>query len=335
MGDPAGVGPLASLLAYDVLKSQSDFIFYLRGSIQTLRRSAELAGIPLQVEAISAPEDATDVFPDALPVIDLETPEITPGTPDVSSAAAIIKSIELCVKDVWTGRAAAVVTNPIAKSLLKKAGFQHPGHTEFLAELAGQHGQCHAPHPVMMLIGGGLRVALATIHIPLMKVGTSLTPDTIETTARIVLDALPRYFGASDARLGVCGLNPHAGEDGMLGSEDAEIIRPVIDRLNNAGFTVMGPRPGDTIFNEMINGQYDAVLAMYHDQGLIPVKTLDIWGGVNVTLGLPFIRTSPDHGTAYDAAKAGTAKPDSVIAALRMAHQMAVNADKAETSHGH
>ncbi|MAK60865.1 MAG: 4-hydroxythreonine-4-phosphate dehydrogenase PdxA [Ponticaulis sp.] len=333
MGDPAGVGPLASLLAYQSLVQQSEFTFYLRGSMRALNRAKEQASLDCEIEHIEHPSQAAGVFPTALPVIDLECPDVAAGMPDVRTAGAIISSIEMCVEDVWSGRASAVVTNPIAKSLLNRAGFAHPGHTEFLAALAGDHGNCAAPHPVMMLIGGGLRVALVTIHIPLMSVASRLTPELIEQTARIVLHALPRYFGAPDGRLGMCGLNPHAGEDGMLGSEDAEVIAPVIERLQSMGAKVVGPRPGDTIFHEMLSGHYDAVLAMYHDQGLIPVKTLDIWGGVNVTLGLPFIRTSPDHGTAYDAAAAGHAKPDSLIAAIRTARQMADSAAQFERTH--
>lgn len=333
MGDPAGVGPLATILAYLKLRSERDTIFYLRGSVSNLETTLKQTGLSCPIQNIEHPDQAMDVFHQALPVIDLDTPTVSPGEPEIGTAQSIIQSIELCVEDVWTGRASAIVTNPIAKSLLNKAGFAHPGHTEFLAALAGQHGNTEAPLPVMMLIGGGLRVALVTIHIPLMSVASKLSPDLIGKTAQIVLDALPRYFGSGEGRLGVCGLNPHAGEDGMLGSEDTNIIKPVIDALQAEGAKIVGPRPGDTVFHEMLEGRYDAVLAMYHDQGLIPVKTLDIWGGVNVTLGLPFIRTSPDHGTAYDAAAAGKAKPDSLIAAIRTARSMAESAARIEMAH--
>lgn len=225
--------------------------------------------------------------------------------------------------DVWSGKAAAVVTNPISKSVLKAGGFKHPGHTEYLAELAGQHMGKQAPRPIMMLVGGGLRVALATIHMPLISVPGALSEALIVEIGETVSLSLQQDFGLKDPKLGICGLNPHAGEDGMLGSEEKDMIRPAIERLISKGITAMGPRPGDTVFHEALRGNYDAVLAMYHDQGLIPVKTLDMWGGVNVTLGLPFIRTSPDHGTAYDAAETGSARADSLIAAMQLARDMA------------
>jgi 4-hydroxythreonine-4-phosphate dehydrogenase len=222
---------------------------------------------------------------------------------------------------VQAGRAAAVVTNPISKALLYRSGFKHPGHTEFLAELAAEDGR--ALRPVMMLSGGGLRVALATIHRPLASVPGALSTDLIVDVCRILDAALRRDFGVDQPRIGLCGVNPHAGEDGEIGREEVEIVNPAAARLRELGIDVSDARPGDTIFHEARSGAFDAVVAMYHDQGLIPVKTLDMWGGVNVTLGLPFIRTSPDHGVAYDAAAAGKAKPDSLIAALDLADSMA------------
>ena len=325
MGDPAGVGPIASLLAWNRLRDKPEQSFYVRGSVKGLRATTHRLGPEFVVHQIGHPDETLAAFESGLPVIDMDVPEVVPGTPDVASATAIISSIETCVEDVRSGSAAAVVTNPIAKSLLKQAGFAHPGHTEFLGELAGQKFDAENVLPVMMLIGGGLRVALATIHIPLMSVASALTPAHIERISAIVLNALKRDFACPEARLGVCGLNPHAGEGGMLGPEDDAIIAPAIRALTNAGHNVTGPRPGDTVFHEMLTGRYDAVIAMYHDQGLIPVKTLDIWGGVNVTLGLPFVRTSPDHGTAYDAAASGNVNAESLIAAIRTAREMAGN----------
>lgn len=325
MGDPAGVGPIASLNAWNELKKKPEQSFYVRGSVKGLRKTTHGLGPEYAVHQISHPNEAFGAFPGGLPVIDMDVPDVTLGQPDVATAPAIIASIESCVEDVHRGEADAIVTNPIAKSLLKQAGFAHPGHTEFLGELAGQKFGAKDLLPVMMLIGGGLRVALATIHIPLMTVASALTSAHIERVSTIVLHALKRDFACAEARLGVCGLNPHAGEDGMLGSEDAAVIAPAINALTVAGYNVVGPRPGDTVFHEMLEGRYDAVIAMYHDQGLIPVKTLDIWGGVNVTLGLPFVRTSPDHGTAYDAAASGKVNAESLIAAIRTAREMASN----------
>ncbi|MAP94007.1 MAG: 4-hydroxythreonine-4-phosphate dehydrogenase PdxA [Ponticaulis sp.] len=329
-GDPAGVGPLASLQVWQTLKSEPGHAFYLRGSPELLHRYSRLFSINTPVIEIAEPLEAAKAFVSGLPVIPLETPHIEPGKPIVEAAPSILTSIELCVDDVVNGKASAVVTNPIAKSLLKSSGFPHPGHTEYLSELLSRFTGREPPLPVMMLIGGGLRVALATIHIPLMRVGDVLSSDLIRTVSDIVLSSLKTDFGCETPRLALCGLNPHAGEDGMLGSEDRDMIEPVVAALKASGETVYGPRPGDTVFHEMLEGRYDGVIAMYHDQGLIPVKTLDIWGGVNATLGLPFIRTSPDHGTAYDAAAAGTVNPNSLIAAIKQARLMSANRQKAE-----
>jgi 4-hydroxythreonine-4-phosphate dehydrogenase len=349
MGDPAGVGPLIACKAW-MQRAHGDRPFYVigswevflqaaehlarknrkgggPGSIMLLERGASIsAGSAIQW--IDDPCEAASVFPNALPLlrIDCPAPELDDpakrGKPDIATAPAIIDSIRLAVEHARAGKAAAVVTNPIAKALLYKAGFQHPGHTEYLAELAAENGR--APRPVMMLVGGGLRVALATIHRPLASVAAALSTDLIAETGRIVHAALKRDFGMATPRIGLCGLNPHAGEDGAMGREEIDTINPAAQRLRAEGIDISDARPGDTIFHEALHGRFDAVIAMYHDQGLIPVKTLDIWGGVNVTLGLPFIRTSPDHGTAYDAAANGTAKPDSLIAALRLADQMAI-----------
>lgn len=333
-GDPAGVGPAASLLAWQKLHDQPSQVFYIRGSATVLQSEAKRLGLGVNVQAIGSPVEAASVFPHALPVLDNgERFSVRPGTPDLSTADSIIGSIRECVSDVWSGEADAIVTNPISKALLYAAGFTHPGHTEYLAALAGQAGNTRPPLPVMMLVGGGLRVALTTIHMPLMNVGKTLTTDLITQTGQIVIDALRHEFGHANPRLGVCGLNPHAGEEGGLGSEDAEIIRPAIEALNATSIVAFGPRPGDTIFHEALSGMYDAVLAMYHDQGLIPVKTLDIWGGVNVTLGLPFVRTSPDHGTGYEAAASGNIRADSLIAAIKLARDMSETRQKRRASH--
>jgi 4-hydroxythreonine-4-phosphate dehydrogenase len=241
--------------------------------------------------------------------------------PDGTSAAATIASIRQAVSDVVAGRAAAVVTNPVAKSVLYRAGFEHPGHTEFLAELAATGGR--RPQPVMMLWSPALAVVPVTIHLSLRDAISSLTSELIVTTARIVVADLQAHFGLMRPRLAMSGLNPHAGEDGALGIEEQTIVAPAIKILRDAGIDVTGPLPADTMFHEAARKTYDCALCMYHDQALIPIKTLAFDDAVNVTLGLPFVRTSPDHGTAFDIAGSGRASPSSLIAALRLAARMA------------
>jgi 4-hydroxythreonine-4-phosphate dehydrogenase len=321
MGDPAGVGPQIAWLCWDRLRRTAGRPFFLLADPDHMRR-IQGAG-PLAI--IRSESEATAAFADALPVLPLREPlpePVLPGRPLASSVPAILDAIRMAVASCQAGRAAAVVTNPISKALVMAAGFPHPGHTEFLGELASAPGH-PAPLPVMMLAGGGLRVALATIHRPLASVPGLLNEDLILRTGRILDTDLRARFGLAAPRIGLCGLNPHAGEDGVLGREEIDIINPAAARLRVEGVDISNARPGDTIFHEMREGRFDAILALYHDQGLIPVKTLDLWGGVNVTLGLPFIRTSPDHGTAYDAAGAGTARPDSLLAALALADHMA------------
>ena len=244
-----------------------------------------------------------------------------PGQPDDSSAAAALASIRQAVADVAEGRASAVVTNPIAKSVLYRAGFRHPGHTEFLAELAGNGGA--APQPVMMLWSPTLAVVPVTIHLSLREAIAQLSSELIVSTARIAVADLKTRFGIPHPRLAVSGLNPHAGEDGSLGLEDQTIVAPAIEILRGEGIDVRGPLPADTMFHEAARKTYDCAICMYHDQALIPIKTIAFEDAVNVTLGLPFIRTSPDHGTAFDIAGSGRANPSSLIAALRLAARMA------------
>jgi 4-hydroxythreonine-4-phosphate dehydrogenase len=326
MGDPAGVGPLITWQAWSVRRSGPQ-PFYVLAEPEVLSAAARTLNLPSSLAIIESPDQAASVFADRLPVMPVYSPAPQAGQPDIATAPAIELSIRLAVRHVTGGQAAAIVTNPIAKSLLYKAGFQHPGHTEFLAHLASN--SSGTPLPVMMLCGGGLRVALATIHRPLASVPGALSTDLIVRVGRIVAAALARDFGLDAPRIGLCGLNPHAGEDGGLGNEETDMINPAAFQLRAEGIEISNARPGDTIFHEARSGAFDAVIAMYHDQGLIPVKTLDIWGGVNVTLGLPFIRTSPDHGTAYDAAAAGKARPDSLLAALDIASAMAASRARA------
>jgi 4-hydroxythreonine-4-phosphate dehydrogenase len=320
-GEPAGIGPditLAAWLRRHELKLPA---FYLLGDPDHLRHRARLLGLTVAVTEVRA-EDALSAFPDALPVVATGHPATAqPGQPDHTSADAAIASIRQAVSDVVAGRAGAVVTNPIAKSVLYRAGFRHPGHTEFLAELAATGG--HTPQPVMMLWSPALAVVPVTIHLSLREAIAQLTGELIVTTARIVVADLKARFGLTDPRLAVSGLNPHAGEDGTLGTEDQTLVAPAVEILRAEGIRVRGPLPADTMFHEAARRTYDCAICMYHDQALIPIKTLAFDDAVNVTLGLPFIRTSPDHGTAFDIAGTGKANPSSLVAALRLADRMA------------
>jgi 4-hydroxythreonine-4-phosphate dehydrogenase len=320
-GEPAGIGPdiaIQTWLRRNELKLPA---FYLLGDRDFLSNRAKALGLKLKLADVSA-EDAPAAFADALPVV--ATGHMTtarPGQPDDTSAGAAMASIRRAVDDVIAGRASAVVTNPIAKSVLYRAGFRHPGHTEYLAELAATEGR--TPQPVMMLWSPALVVVPVTIHLSLRDAIAQLSSDLIVTTARIVVAALKTRFGLVNPRLAISGLNPHAGEDGSLGTEDKTIVAPAVEILRGEGIAVRGPLPADTMFHEAARKTYDCAICMYHDQALIPVKTLAFEDAVNVTLGLPFIRTSPDHGTAFDIAGTGKADPSSLIAALRLAARMA------------
>lgn len=317
MGDPAGCGPQITQRAWKLLSQAATTPFYV---------IADPALFDGPIEVITSPDGAHTAFRSALPVLPLETPlaHATPGTPDSAAAPAILESIRRATQHVLQGEAGAVITNPISKAVLYAAGFSHPGHTEYLARLCEDATGTPAP-PVMMLVGGGLRVSLATIHVPLMQVAQYLTPDSLRQTITTTASALQRDFTIARPRIALTGLNPHAGESATIGTEERDIINPLAAALRAEGLDITDARPADTVFAEMLTGRFDAVIAMTHDQGLIPVKTLDLWGGVNTTLGLPIIRTSPDHGTAYDAARDGHAKPDSLIAAIRLASAMAAN----------
>ncbi len=272
---------------------------------------------------VQHPLEAQVAWSHGLPVIDTgpDAGPVRAGMPSPAAAPAITGSIEAAVQATLAGEAAAIVTNPISKAVLYEAGFRHPGHTEFLAALTAGDGP--APRPVMMLVGGGLRVALATIHLPLRQAVDAITTESLVAIGRIVDRDLRVRFGLAAPRLVFTGLNPHAGEGGALGHEERGIIAPSAAALRGLGIDIADPRPADSVFAEALAGRFDAVIAMTHDQGLIPVKTLDFWGGVNTTLGLPLIRTSPDHGTAYDAAASGTVRADSLIAAIRLARTLA------------
>jgi 4-hydroxythreonine-4-phosphate dehydrogenase len=321
LGEPAGIGPDIALLAWlrrDELKLPP---FYLLGDRTFLDRRAKALGLDVPFADVE-PGRARSAFSSAMPVVSTgHAITAEPGQPDASSAPAAIAAIRQAVADVAAGRASAVVTNPIAKSVLYGAGFRHPGHTEFLAELAARDGK--APQPVMMLWSPMLAVVPVTIHLSLREAIAQLSTELVISTARIAADGLKRSFGLARPRLALSGLNPHAGEDGSLGTEDQAIVAPAVDLLRREGIDARGPLPADTMFHEAARKTYDCAICMYHDQALIPIKTLAFDDGVNVTLGLPFIRTSPDHGTAFDIAGTGRANPASLVAALRLAERMA------------
>ncbi|MEO0450398.1 MAG: 4-hydroxythreonine-4-phosphate dehydrogenase PdxA [Pseudomonadota bacterium] len=313
MGDPAGCGPAITEAAWAQRLGSGLSSFFVIADPCVF--SAQCP-----IELIDAPQDAISVFSEALPVLPLRLDDrdaLVPGTPDQAFASAIIESIRRASDLCLNGQASGVVTNPISKAVLYDAGFRFAGHTEFIADLCSDSDETLLP--VMMLVGGGLRVALATIHVPLMQVTEHLSAAGLRQVAEITHAALKRDFGIAAPRIAFTGLNPHAGEDGKIGTEERELINPTAEALRSTGIEISNARPGDTVFHEALSGTYDAVIAMTHDQGLIPVKTLDMWGGVNTTLGLPIVRTSPDHGTAYDAAAAGSCRPDSLIAALKLA----------------
>ncbi|HYC02533.1 MAG TPA: 4-hydroxythreonine-4-phosphate dehydrogenase PdxA [Azospirillaceae bacterium] len=319
MGEPAGIGGEIALMAWAARRERALPPFLLLDDPARLADLARRIGLDVPVRAVASPEEAAGLFDSALPVLPvaLAVPA-EPGRPDPANGRAVIESIDRAVELVRQGRAAAVVTNPIQKSSLYAAGFKHPGHTEYLAHLAGM-----AEEPVMLLEGGGLRVVLATIHVPLVEVPKVLTKDAIVHVARVTARALRTDFGVASPRLAVAGLNPHAGEAGTIGREEIDVIVPAVSALRAEGIDAQGPYPSDTLFHAGARARYDAVVCMYHDQGLIPLKTLDFDTGVNVTLGLPFVRTSPDHGTATGIAGTGTASPSSLIQAMLTARDIA------------
>ena len=317
MGDPAGCGPQITVSAWKNRKQLDLAPFFVLADPKLFSETTPVA-------EISTPTEVAEVFDDALPVLPIAlngVSELKVGTPSGDYASAITDSVFRATQFCLDSKAAAVVTNPINKAVLYDAGFSFPGHTEYIADLCSTEETKF--QPVMMLVGGGLRFALASIHVPLMRVLEHLSPHSLTETAQITHAALVERFGLPSPRIAFSGLNPHAGEDGTIGTEERDIINPVAESLRAQGINISNARPGDTVFHEALSGEYDAVIAMTHDQGLIPVKTLDMWGGVNTTLGLPIIRTSPDHGTAYDAAAKGVCRPDSLIAALKLAAELA------------
>jgi len=318
MGDPAGIGPELALAAWRYRTSSPPFVVFASPGV--LAAAARRAGFAAPVIETD-PQGAAAAFSKGLPVVPLKNAvEEAPGRPSAANAAATIESIARAVEAVREGAARAVVTNPIAKAVLYEAGFRFPGHTEYLGDLARAWGG--PAFPVMMIWSEALKVVPVTIHIPLAEAPQALTAELIVKTARVVDRDLRARFGLKRPRLAVAGLNPHAGEGGTMGREEIAIILPAIEALRAEGIDALGPLPADTMFHPKARARYDVALTMYHDQGLIPAKTLAFDDGVNVTLGLPFVRTSPDHGTAFDIAGKGVANPASLIAALKLADRL-------------
>ena len=321
LGDPAGIGPEIAVKAWQALKAKGP-AFVAIGDINALT-SASAAGASI-VRRVMSPAEGLAAFKTALPVLHVPMKgHVIAGQPSKAAAPMIVKAIETAVGLALSGAVSGLVTAPIAKAPLYAAGFKFPGHTEFLGELTAGATYDGARGPVMMLTAKDLRCSLVTVHEPLGRAPALLSVEKIVHVGQVTAHALIRDFGVAKPRLAVAALNPHAGEDGALGREEIDLVAPAVAKLQAAGIDAKGPFPADTLFPAETRAGYDAAICLYHDQALIPVKMLDFWGGVNLTLGLPIVRTSPDHGTAYDIAGKGVARPDSLIAALRLAAAMA------------
>jgi len=321
-GEPASVAPEITARAWVALHNRPAHCFFLIGDVHDHAIRMQAAGLDIPLKEILSPVEALRFFERALPV--LHVPLVKPSRPgwiDTRNSDVVINVMTIAADLCLTKAAAGMVTNPIHKDALYSVGFKHQGHTDFLAALARSRG--HDAQDVMMLVAAGLRAVPITVHIPLKDVPGRLTSEAIVLQALVVQKGLSRYFGIAKPRIAVTGLNPHAGENGAMGDEELRLIIPAIKALAAQGMAISGPYSADTAFHEDARAGYDAILCMYHDQALIPVKTLDFHGGTNVTLGLPFIRTSPDHGTALDLAGTGNARPDSLIAAIKLAADMA------------
>lgn len=318
MGEPAGIGGELTLRAWLDRRHRALPAFFAIDDPKRLERLAHRLGWKVPIVEIDGPEAAQGAFATALPVMALPLAgSATPGHPDPRNADSVLASVRMAVELAMAARTAALVTNPVHKKTLYEAGFHHPGHTEYLAELAG------VERSVMMLACPELRVVPVTAHIPLAEAITRLSRTELTAVARITAEALRTDFGIDNPRLMFAGLNPHAGESGAIGREEIDIIVPAIADLKALGIAATGPAPADTLFHERARDGYDAAICMYHDQALIPLKTIDFHGGVNITLGLPFVRTSPDHGTAFEIAGLGVADVSSLAASLTMAADIA------------
>jgi 4-hydroxythreonine-4-phosphate dehydrogenase len=322
LGDPAGIGPEIVVKAWAALRDTGP-AFVVVGDHDSLAAAPSVRRTTV-IRRVTSPREGARLFAEVLPVIDLPlTTPVVSGKSSPLHAQPVIRWIETAVGLALSGAVSGVVTAPIAKAPLYAAGFGFPGHTEFLAELTAGTAFDGPRGPVMMLAAGDLKTVLVTIHQPLKDAIASLTPETIVRVGQVTAHALRRDFGIAAPRLALAGLNPHAGENGTLGREEIDILNPAAEQLRALGIDCPGARPADSLFHAGARTTYDAAICLYHDQALIPIKTIDFWGGVNATLGLPIVRTSPDHGVGYDIAGRGLARPDSLIAALRMAAEMA------------
>ncbi len=324
MGDPAGIAPEITHKAWQVIRHMEGNAFFVIADPKLYPNA----------KTIDTPAQAIDIFQHALPVLPLSCPSVLLGSPNENAAPAILESIKIGTRLALDKHCSALVTNPIAKDVLYRTGFTHAGHTEFLAALTKDAEPPYPRGPVMMLSAKNLRIALVTIHIPLKDVPSAISCEKIKQVTRVLHGALCRDFGIKNPHIAMAGLNPHAGENGSIGEEERDILIPAATQLRKEGINISDPQSADTLFHEEARAGYDAVLTMYHDQGLIPVKTLDFHGGVNTTLGLPIIRTSPDHGTAFNIAGKNIARPDSLLAALRTANEMTSHRMKMEKHHG-
>lgn len=319
MGDPCGIAPEITYKAWESLKRQRKYCFAViaQPGIFDYRHN--------KIKLITDPSEAINAFQNSLPIIPIDGHDPKKGQPNRIHSPAILESIKLAVDICAKGKADGLVTNPISKEILYKSGFNFPGHTEYLGEITRGIHMINSRGPVMMLSGGGLKIALITVHVPLRKAALLITKKEIIKKARVINEALIKDFGIKDPRIALAGINPHAGERGQLGQEEMDIINPAAEILRKEGINISDALPADTLFHEEARSRYDAAIAMYHDQGLIPVKTLDFYGGVNITLGLPIVRTSPDHGTAFNIAGKNIARPDSLIAAIKTAREISNN----------
>ncbi len=324
MGEPAGIGPDIILKAHALSQVQALPAFVVVGCAQTLRQRSQSPGhASAQITVISSVAEAAHAFAAGdLPVLDMPlSAAATPGRPAAANSNCVIGWIDEAARLALQGSVSGVVTGPIQKETLYASGFSHQGHTDYLAHLA--IGAGHVAEPVMMLSAGSLRTVPLSVHIALKDVAAAITQEEIIKQARIISHGLKHYFALTSPRIAIAGLNPHAGENGNIGSEDKDIIKPAVEALKREGIGAFGPVAADTLFHEEARAGFDCALCMYHDQALIPVKTLGFHEGINTTLGLPFVRTSPDHGTALELAATGRANPSSFMAALKQAAAMA------------
>ncbi|MCI5043829.1 MAG: 4-hydroxythreonine-4-phosphate dehydrogenase PdxA [Aquisalinus sp.] len=344
MGEPSGIGTEITLKAYLHLRELAPggvIPFLLIDDPARVSAVRRMLGMDVPVVTISGPAEAKNAFASGLPVLPLpaainDTLQISHGKPSVEHANVVIASIDKSVKLALAGEVSGIVTNPIQKEVLTSSGFKFPGHTEYLGHLTknAEMPSSLARGPVMMLAGKSLKVTPVTVHIPLEDVAPALSVDRIVSVCRVVAESLLRDFAVQNPVLAVAGLNPHAGEAGTIGLQEQKIIGPALEVLKRAGVNVMGPLPADTMFHEQARAQYHAAITMYHDQGLIPIKTIDFFGAVNITLGLPIVRTSPDHGTGLNIAGKGIANPQSLVEAIKMAHLTHLNRKRFDTLTG-